>query len=90
MPSLPNPPDHLLLNVINKLSVYDVALSHKSHGIHALCDVRIRPIRRVTLCALLNLVSRATIEHVDYICTYRQHSLTLGKQEKKEKELLPE
>jgi hypothetical protein len=37
MPSLQNLPDELLLNVINKLSVYDaMALSQQSRGIHAL------------------------------------------------------
>ncbi|KAJ6035183.1 uncharacterized protein N7446_009942 [Penicillium canescens] len=41
MPSLQNLPDELLLNVINKLSVYDaMALSKQSRGIHALCDVK--------------------------------------------------
>jgi hypothetical protein len=43
MPSLQNLPDELLLNVINKLSVYAaMALSQQSRGIHALSDVKNR------------------------------------------------
>ena len=43
MPSLQNLPDELLLNVINKLLVYNVmALPQQSRGIHALCDLKNR------------------------------------------------
>lgn len=43
IPPLQTLPGQLLLNVINKLSVYDViALSQQSRGIHALCDVKNR------------------------------------------------
>ncbi|CAI7592875.1 unnamed protein product [Penicillium glandicola] len=41
LPSMQNLPDEVLLNVINKLSVYDaISLSQQSCGIHALCDVK--------------------------------------------------